>query len=223
MGKIQSRILVSLIIISCALILGACSPDPDPKIPTNTIVITNIPARIINSKVDDDGEKPLWKVYVQLSVGMTATAGAVAEGRHTLVSSDFSTDGKTATVTIPLHEAAVPPDAPYSGELFSGTGWANIALVISPENVTNIFDVDARVSRSGPSSSSETVTFDWKRMWDKKMMTITDYRHLYGSGDGDGEYIGVVAGDPDRSPKPPYADDSPTSDWYTWALFLNKN
>ena len=190
MVSIQKKGLCSLAILCAVLALGACSPDPDSLMPTDTVVIQNIPAVIASTATAASivlypgiqSENNLFKVYVQLSKGMDANAGSVAEGSYLVTPADI-TNGK-ATVSIPLYVYGT--DTPYSG-----TNWANIAVVISPQNVNYIFDIDCKVTMSQPSSSSSTVSFNWDKLLSKKLMAPYDFCSLYGND----EYPGVIRGD----------------------------
>ena len=178
-----------MVVLSAALTMGACSPEPESTVPTKTIVIKNIPPKIKNTAsqnyvddhigYDNTKEKDTFKVYLQLSAGMTADAGYAAMGEALISEAEEATDG-TYTVTINLEK---PKGTPWSGD-----NWANESVIISPETVDDIFEIDVKVGMIGPSTSSSTVVFNWNGLLEKKKMelapggnTIENYKRLYGN------------------------------------------
>jgi len=183
------------------LALSTCSPGSDSTVPTERIVITKVPVDIYRTVADEKdptygNNQPIYKVYVQLSKYMTADAGSVAMG-EAVVTPDPG--AQTCTVSIPLFipDTTIPNTVPYKG-----TNWSNIAVVISPQWVNDIYDIDAKVKGlSGPSSSS-TVTYAWGDLWSKKTMLmssdgIESYLRLYGEK---AHEDGVVVTDPQINP-----------------------
>ena len=170
MNCIQKKVLSGLIIICAVLVLGACSPEPDKTVPTEVMVITNIPANVLRTEKNsnDTVGRPTFKVYVQLSAGMTASAGYAAMG-DVIVS---PAEGSTVTATITNF---IGPD----GNPWKGVNWANQCVVISPQTVDDIFDIDAKAGMSGPTASS-TVVLDWNMMFPKTFIKEEDYKKLYG-------------------------------------------
>ena len=201
MSLTGNKILFGFTILCVALGMGACSPSPDTTLPTERIKITNIPAKIYRTEaaLTTPAQKDTFKVYVQFSKGMTAADGSVAMGEIEVDPEKESTDGtytlsedgSTYTVTIDLF---IPDtDIPYKS-----TSWSNIAVVISPEEVNDIFDIDAKAASKllggmQTSSSSSTVTLAWGNMLSKKaimLYSVEDYLRLYGEvGASDGVIV----------------------------------
>lgn len=178
MRILQNYVFPAFLSFCAVFIMAACSPDDDTKIPTTTIIISGVPQTMIRTIADSSGANydrsaPTYKAYVQLSAGTTASAGAVASGEALV---------KNSTVTIKLNKAVV--------------AWSNMAFVICPEKVDDIFDIDAKASMSGP-SDSPIVHVDWRAMLPRSMLALSggvaNYRQLYGEA-GDGR--GVVVLDP---------------------------
>ena len=182
-----------LIILCAALVLGACAPDLDTAAPTEAIQIINIPAKIVNTAsptaisaytgtelnngylfylndVNYEGQRATYKVYVQLSAGMTASSGYAAMGEALIADGQKIGDTYTVTITNLTDQ---------NGNPFKGSNWAFESVLISPEKVDTIFDIDAKVGTIGP-SLSPTVVFDWNTLSPKKLMKIEDYKKLFG-------------------------------------------
>ena len=207
MSLLQNKILSGFSILCAALVLGACSPSPSTVLPTERIMITGVPATITRTEavLATPPSLPTFKVYVQLSSGMTADAGSVAMGSVEVTPEDISADGKTCTVTIDLFKPdpntsyLMDPDTPYQGN-----NWSNIAVVISPATVADIYDIDAKAASKAlgggiqQSSSSTTVTLHWKNLMPKSAMMnfspthVESYLRLYGEK---GYPDGVIATD----------------------------
>jgi hypothetical protein len=153
--KQGTTVVFAILWIALVLALGACSPDTEPPKDTEAIRIINIPLTV--------NGKPVYKVYVQLSSGMTASAGYAAKGEAKL------TAGQTEVTITDLKD----PD----GKPWKGTNWANECVVISPETVDSIGDIDAHAGRIGP--SSPTVVFDWNNMLGKDIIDDANYKALY--------------------------------------------
>ena len=230
MSVTQKKVFSALILLCAVLVFGACSPGSDPVVPTTTVIIKNIPATILNTKYDSIDEAGLatFKVYVQLSSGITANAVSTAMGDVKVKDPEFailSDDEKTYTVTIPVYRP-INNTPPYEEDSLAhkpdldrpndSVKWSGVAVVISPEFVENIFDIDSKVGFSSPSSNS-TVTFDWKKLMSKKFMDaqkgadgLDNYKRIYGKEDW---YDGVVVTDDDikytsnHSERPPRAGD----------------
>lgn len=204
MSIVLKRVFSGFVVLSLFFAVVACSPDPDTKVPTKTIVIKNIPAKIAKTnKNSTEDPADLWKVYVQLSNGTNVTAKNVALG-ETKVSdterAEKSADETTYTVSIDLY---VPDPDEYwilhkdSDPPYQGTDWANVAVIISPRWVDDIFDIDARAASPGAGSDS-TVVLDWKKMITRKGIILfsglDSYERLYGK---EGAEDGVIVHDPD--------------------------
>ena len=213
MNNIQRKVLSGLIILCAVLAFATCSPDPDPKVPTEAIVITSIPVEIQRTQIGVTGSKATYKVYVQLSAGRTAGDSYVAKGEAVIDPTDI-TDGKI-TITFDNLEDR-DGNSPWSG-----TNWANICVVISPDTVADIFDIDAKVNLAGPSSSSSTVVFNWEGMMSKTFMGIENYKELYGKKDS--PLPGIITHDseilPGASGTKKFAGDEITD----FDQFLNNN
>ena len=215
MGKIQKAIFSGLIIFCAAMVLGACSPDPDPTYSTDKIEIKNIPTKIPRSQKPKEGEpdtityKDTFKVYIQLSTGINDDSGNVALGVYKIDPAiDKPQADGTYTITIDLYK----PDKVEYWKLdktrdsrWSGTDWSSIAIVMSPEEVTDIFDIDAKAALSGPSDSSSTVTLDLDGngtlIFQKKLIGLVNYQRLYGmKGFDDGVIVtdNEIKGSPAR-------------------------
>lgn len=208
MSLIQKKVFCILILLCTVLVLGACSPDPDPVVPTTTIVIKNIPASILNTKngSTDITGKPTFKVYVQLSSGITADSVSTAMGDVEVTAADKSGDWVTVTIPVykpknnrPATDSLTEAHKPDTTKPNDSTTWSGVAVVISPEAVKDIFDIDCKVGY-GSSSSSSTVTFDWTtNLKTKTLMNvgadgIDNYKRIYGKI---GFYDGVVVTDDD--------------------------
>ncbi|GHV90026.1 hypothetical protein AGMMS50268_05290 [Spirochaetia bacterium] len=112
MNKRMSLIGLGVVMAFLSLaVFTACKEDDSITIPTSQIQITGIPATVLS--------RPSYKIYVQLSAGMDASAGYVAKGEARI-------NGATS-VTMDLKNSA--------GQLCSVTGPINMAVVISPETV----------------------------------------------------------------------------------------
>jgi len=176
--------------------LNACSPDADQMAPTETIVITNIPKMIKNTASeafvkdnpthDNTGEKATYKVHVLISEGITGDDTSVGVGDVIIE----DTTGDRVTATIRLYKPRDVKDESHKPDLskpYSGTNWSAIAVVISPEYVKDIFDIDCKVSFGGPTDSS-VVSYNWADdLQSKKFMDlqkgvdgIDNFKRLYG-------------------------------------------
>jgi hypothetical protein len=161
MRKIITNSLVLAVSLLCLLVLGACPPDTTPVEDTESVVVTNIPATV--------GGKPTYKVYVQLSEGTSAAAGHVAEG--TALISEAQPTGNTYTITI---NALKDPN----GNPWKGSNNKSANVVIRPQNVTSIEDIEAKGNMV---SSSKTLTLNWDSglISIKGVISDADYNLLY--------------------------------------------
>ena len=219
MNPTQKRYVSGLIISCIVLAMAACSPEPDSIVVTEKIEIRNIPAKIQNTASDDYAsekgitnttKKDTIKVYVQISEGMKADDVSTAMGDVKVTDTKYSTlssDGKTYTVTIPLYKPKnnLPPTQegslahiPDKTRPNDSDAWTGIAVVISPEIVNDIFEIDAKAYLGGATTSS-TVSFDWESLLSKKTMAmqagvdgLDNYKRLYGKKDW---FDGVVVTD----------------------------
>ena len=176
MNGFQKKAAAAMLIFCAVLFLGACSPDPETTVPTEQIVIKNIPLQVERTKIGEDTLEDTFKVYVQLSAGMSSASGYSAKGDAK--ADDFVQSDSTITATI--HNLK-----DKDGNNWKGKNWANLCVVISPETVIDIFDIDVKVGMKGPGSSS-TVVVDWELLWQKSLMDmapgadgISDYKLLY--------------------------------------------
>ena len=198
MSAVQKMAMSGLITLSIILVLGACAPDLDDAAPTEAIQVINIPAVIVNTATDTakqayydyynadrlnrsdylgylkeedySGPRPAYKIFVQLSAGMTASAGYAAKG-----DAEITPGASTVTITNLKGPDGLP---------FKSANWAFESLTISPRDVDSIFDIEVRVGTIGP-SLSPTVVFDWNNMSSKKLMKMDDYKNLYESDNPD--------------------------------------
>jgi len=193
--KAAQKIVISGLIIFCTVLMFAsCSPDAQTAVPTNTIVIKNIPDVIFptEANVADPISQPTYKVYVQLSKYMDADHGYTAKGEAKVA--DLVPENHKYTVTIT--DLKDPEGNPWSG-----ADWLYESVVITPQVVNDIFDIDAKVGMIGPSTSS-TVTFYWNSLLFKTSMDlapggngIDSYKRLYGTNAH--PYEGVILLDTD--------------------------
>jgi hypothetical protein len=156
------NVVFAVLWVVIVLAVGACSPNPESPENTEAIRITNIPA-IVDISPTVKG-KPVYKVYVQLSKGTTASDGYVAKGEAKL------TAGQTEVTITDLKDPA--------GNPWKGVGYANECVVISPKTVNTIADIDAHAGTIGP-SSTPTVVFNWANMYPKGWINEDDYKKLY--------------------------------------------
>ena len=155
MTVIQKKVFPVLLLLCVVLAMGACSPDSHPLIPTERIVIKNIPAEMFRTKDGYDNTKfPTFKVFVQLSNTQDPDTSSPGLGKATLTEGGKLEADGTYTVTI---ENLVDQD----GNAWKTTNWAYESVIISRETVNDIFDIDIKVGMKGPSSSSSTVEFNW--------------------------------------------------------------
>jgi hypothetical protein len=169
MRKTITKSLVPVISLLCLFILAACPPDAGNGTEssgeeTEQVTITNIPATV------GVGGKSTYKVYIQLSEGMTAKAGYVAKG-EILISAGESSSGEKYEVTIP--DLKDP-----SGNDWAGSDFSSVCVLIVPKAVNNINDTDAK---AGLVKSSKTLVLDWDKLFQGKGGVIkdSDYAKLY--------------------------------------------
>ncbi|GHV47088.1 hypothetical protein AGMMS49546_36290 [Spirochaetia bacterium] len=128
---------VPILALLSLLVLAACELPSNDEGAKNTEAI-----RITGIPVNGDST---YKIFVQLSEGQDASAGYIAKG-------DALINGKTS-VLIPLFDK--------NGDPWSGTGWQNMAMVISPRVVTRWQDIDAYGYQKN--FSSQIQTFEWAK------------------------------------------------------------
>lgn len=212
----KEKVLFGVTILSVFCVMAACSPNPDTRVPTQTIVIKNIPATIYNTdnregSAEDIVGKPLFKVFVQLSNYSDANHDYSALG-DVEVSGDEGKSGSGNTYTLAIDNFKDP-----HGESWSGTNWTYLSVVISPEDVDDvdgIFDIDIKAGIAGASDSS-TVSLDWNNLLPKINMKyypneetgIRNYKRLYGFV---GRTDGVIITDPIINPVVDPETDPPT-------------
>jgi hypothetical protein len=143
MRKTITNFLVSAVSLLCLFILGACPPEADSPENTEAVVVKNIPSMV--------NGKPTYKVYVQLSTGMSAAAGYVAKGEALIEGAP--TENNTYTVTI---TELKDPD----GNLWKGSNNKSANVVIRPQEVSGIADMEARGNLV---SSSKILTLDCEK------------------------------------------------------------
>jgi hypothetical protein len=153
MRKTINNILVLAVSLLCLLVLGACPPEATPAELAKEVKVINIPPTV------GKNNKQSFKVYVQLSAGMDASAGYVAKGEAKL-----SSPGTTTEVTIKLKD----PD----GNAWTGSDFSNVCVLISPETVDNIDDIDAKPKASV--TSSKTLILDWDDLWEEDTINTLD-------------------------------------------------
>ena len=210
MNSAQKKVTAGLVILCAVLVLGACAPEPDSTAPTMSIIILNVPANVIRTG-GTPGSAPLYKVYVQLSAGMTASAGYAALG-----------DAKDGNLTLQSNGTYMATINNLKGPGWLGTNWANQCVIICPDTVDDIYDIDAKVGMTGPTTSS-IVVFDWKALMSKQKMDMSpdkkgveNYKQLYGKA---GMKDGVVVTDSDIGGSKARADSSINS----FGQFSNPN
>ncbi len=149
----RKMLFAGLGVLALTLILVSCPGEPPPgeSSKTKSVQITNIP------QLAKDGVAVSYKLYVQISQGMDASAGHVAEGEGLI-------NGQSS-LTLDLFEPKDPesPDAdrvPWSG---TGSGY-NIAVTVSPENVENYNAILVHASMNP--LSNEVQSYNWNTMID---------------------------------------------------------
>ena len=181
MNCLQKKFFSVLILLCIGLVFITCSPDPDPPVPTETIVIKGIPAQI----EIDGSNKATFKVYVQLSSGTSAAGGYAALGSAKGAGLVTEADG---TITATINELIGAPG-------WNGTNWANECVVIRPLAVSSKYDIVVRVGRTGPGTSS-TVYLGWGSL----MKVATGGGGLISEDDYQLLYNDIIVGDPNDPP-----------------------
>jgi hypothetical protein len=156
MRKTITNSLVPVIPLLCLFILAACPPDAGSDTEssnTETVTITNIP-----DKVGENNKKP-FKVYIQFSTGMDASAGYIAKGEAKL-----SSEGATEVTITNLKDA--------SGNTWTDSGKFNVCVLIVPEYVDTIDDIDAKPQRS--IQSSQNLALNWDNLLSESMINFSD-------------------------------------------------
>jgi hypothetical protein len=143
--------LALVISFLCLLALSACPPDTSPSEDTEEVLVTNLPSTVGNNN------KTPFKVYVQLSKGMNASAGYVAKGEAKLPS------GQTE-VRIKLKAKG--------GADWTGSDFSNACVLISPEIVDTIDDIDAKPKAGA--TASKTLVLDWDSLLDETYINTLD-------------------------------------------------
>jgi hypothetical protein len=144
MRKTITKTLALAVSLLCLLALAACPPDTSPTEDTETVVVTNIPKKVNGNDT--------YKVYVQLSEGMSAAAGYVAKGEALI--SQAQTTGDTYTVTIT--ELKDPAGTPWKG-----SNNKSVNIIIRPSKVDSIDDI---MSKGNLKSSSKTLNLNWDNL-----------------------------------------------------------
>ncbi|MDR2053742.1 MAG: hypothetical protein LBP80_10035 [Treponema sp.] len=152
MRKTITNFLVPAVSLLCLLALNACPPEATPPEDTEAVRITNIPREVGANK------KAPFKVYVQLSAGMDASAGYVAKGEAKLPSPE------TTEITIKLKD--------QKDDDWTGSGFTNVCVLVSPETVNNIDDIDAKPQASA--TSSKTLVLDWNNLMEERFINTLD-------------------------------------------------
>jgi hypothetical protein len=163
MCKTVINSLALVISVLCLLVLGACPPEADEVEDTETIKVTNIPLKVLETGLDP------YKIYVQLAKTMKASDGYVAKGEKIL------TAGQTE-VTITGADIKDESGIPWTGSEY---GYVNI--LISPEYVASIDEID---SRAGTASPAKTLKLKWEGISLKSavglgFIQLNDYHQLY--------------------------------------------
>jgi len=221
MNFYQKKIVSGLFLIIAVLVIGACSPDPDPIVPLKALKITNIPNTVIRTEKANETAKEgadLWKVYVQCSKGYTDDAENVALGETKVTDTEnavYDAVSDTWTITIDLF---VPDPAEYwvlhkGVDLpYENSQQTQTAIMIAPKKVNEIYDISIRAGYVVPNSTSSTVTFNWENpsemfrrqfimSYPSPLAGEKNYKRLYGMAgvDDEGNPIvdGAVVGDPE--------------------------
>ena len=155
MARLHNRFFLGLMILCAIAAFSACKPDPDPKIPTARVVIKNIPATMFrtNEKPPTLTAESTFKVFVQLSNTMTPDTSFPGLGKALVSSGTLNALGK--------YDVTIDVLRDYNGNPWVSDNWTYGSIIISPENVTDIFDMDMRALIGGPIETSSTVVFDW--------------------------------------------------------------
>jgi len=137
--KMQKKsFLFGIIALLVLFVFTACMEEPETVNPTLTrrIEITNIP--LVNNR-----GAPLFKIYLQISEGMDATAGHIAEAEVLL-------GGNTSIILYLLSP---------EGEQWAGQGMRNVGITVTPQTVSNSGDI---IARGTPLNlNAETRTVNW--------------------------------------------------------------
>jgi hypothetical protein len=126
---------VAFVIAGLAVFTACKLPSDSSGDPAGQISITGIPATV-------KGKTP-YKVFVQLSKGISATSGYVAKG-------DALINGKNS-VAVVLRDG--------EGKPWIGSGNINMAIVLSPAKVETWKDIDVYAGQT--TFSSEVQGFAW--------------------------------------------------------------
>jgi len=168
MAKLQKKVFSGLLILCAIAVFIACKPDPDPKIPTDRVVIKNIPAKMFRTDTNPSPPPPAtaaentFKVFVQLSNTMSPDTSFPGLGKASVSSGTLNAFGK--------YDVTIENLFDYNGNPWARDDWTYVSVIISPENVTNIFDMDMRAYMTAPSKTSSTVVLDWEALWPKTTM-----------------------------------------------------
>ena len=181
-----------MLIPGMVLALVACQPDPDIVVPTTKFAIENIPVRMYRTEKDTVKEaadlgQPVFKVFAQLSDGYTPSAKDVA--LWYAVASPTANEIASGKMTVTLENWDEEKDANFNGK-----GYKALVIIISPQEVNDIYDVDFKAFMRSPTTSS-TVTLSWEGGINKHLMSLSggepqaleNLRRLYGEvGASDG-------------------------------------
>jgi hypothetical protein len=114
------------LLVFLALWCTACEEEEDWVVPSKRVVITDIPASYSGYK-----SNPItpFRIYIQLSTGMDASAGHVAQGCANL------TGGQTsATMTLYNKPGSLDPTS-TAGGAGAFHRWYNVAVTITPQDL----------------------------------------------------------------------------------------
>jgi len=184
MRLIQKFLAPAVILICGVLVLGACSPDPDPVIPTDKVKITNIPAEMF--RTDDvssiDVKEPTFKVFVQLSNAQIASESQPGLGKAIMPATKESNGTYTVTIEELFEQDNVTP--------WVSENYAFASVIICPANVEDIFDIDMKAGVKGPSNSSSTIEINWATL----TYSRTNFLAMEGFIDGIENYMRLYYG-----------------------------
>ena len=179
-------------ILLALIIFGACLDTPDSGEPTEQIQIYNIPAKAYRSVGPDnphlnEGIAPAsYKIYVQISRGMSASASNIAEGAALI-------DGNSSIV-VDLYQPNTDADPWVLTDVpWSGKGGYNIGVFISPANAPNYTYL---LSKGGQVTLNQKLkSFNWNsglmEMWTLGIFGINGPENISDF------YDGIVAKDGD--------------------------
>jgi len=199
MTLVRKAVICGLVFLVVILASGAGQHEGG-AVPTTTIEIINVPVTLFRTEsgAGDSAKKAVYKVYVQLSDGFTSKARDIALG--SAVVNPLAAEKESGFMTVRISDW-------YSRDNnYTGTNWAAAAILISPKEVDDIFDIDVKAYK-GSAGASATVTIDWKKLISKHTMVnlggfvgisseqgIENLRRLYGEKDASD---GIIVNDND--------------------------